>query len=52
VEEVFDELDAPPLRVTNLDVPQPYAKNLEALVLPDAARVVDAVRRMRPAGGS
>lgn len=51
VEEVFDELDAPPLRVTNLDVPQPYAKNLEALVLPDAARVVEAVRRVLPRAG-
>jgi pyruvate dehydrogenase E1 component beta subunit len=49
VEEVFDELDAPPLRVTNLDVPHPYAKNLEALVLPDAGRVVAAVRRVMPA---
>ena len=48
VEEVFDELDAPPLRVTNLDVPHPYAKNLEALVLPDAGRVVAAVRRVMP----
>jgi pyruvate/2-oxoglutarate/acetoin dehydrogenase E1 component len=38
--------------VTNLDVPQPYAKNLEALVLPDAARVVAAVRAIVPAGGS
>ena len=51
VEEIFDELDAPPQRVTNLDVPHPYAKNLEALVLPDAARVVEAVRRVLPPAG-
>jgi pyruvate dehydrogenase E1 component beta subunit len=48
VEDLFDELDAPPLRVTNLDVPHPYAKNLEALVLPDAARVIEAVRKVLP----
>jgi pyruvate dehydrogenase E1 component beta subunit len=42
--EAFDDLDAPPERVTNLDVPMPYATNLEQLVLPSAARVVAAVR--------
>jgi pyruvate dehydrogenase E1 component beta subunit len=42
--EAFDELDAPPERVTNLDVPMPYARNLEELVLPSAARVVGSVR--------
>src|SRR5262249_27309424 len=31
--EAFDDLDAPPTRVTNLDVPMPYARNLENLVL-------------------
>jgi pyruvate dehydrogenase E1 component beta subunit len=51
VEEIFDELDHPPVRVTNLDVPQPYAKNLEALVLPDAARVVEAARAVVPRKG-
>jgi pyruvate dehydrogenase E1 component beta subunit len=44
VREAFDSLDAPPDRVTNLDVPMPYATNLEQLVLPSAARVVEAVR--------
>jgi pyruvate dehydrogenase E1 component beta subunit len=46
VEEAFDELDAPPGRVTNLDVPMPYATTLESLVLPHAERVVAAVRRL------
>jgi pyruvate dehydrogenase E1 component beta subunit len=41
----FDDLDAPIERVTRLDVPMPYAPNLEALVTPDAARVVAAVKR-------
>jgi pyruvate dehydrogenase E1 component beta subunit len=44
--EAFDHLDAPPERVTNLDVPMPYAKNLERLVLPDAERVIETVRRL------
>src|SRR5262245_33362525 len=44
--EAFDDLDAPPARVTNLDVPMPYARNLENLVLPSAERVADAVRRL------
>jgi pyruvate dehydrogenase E1 component beta subunit len=48
MEEAFDDLDAPPVRVTNLDVPHPYAKNLEALVLPNAARIADAVRGVVP----
>jgi pyruvate/2-oxoglutarate/acetoin dehydrogenase E1 component len=39
----FDDLDAPVLRVTGRDVPMPYAKPLENVVLPSAARVVEAV---------
>jgi pyruvate dehydrogenase E1 component subunit beta len=46
VHEAFDELDAPPERVTSLDVPMPYAANLEQLVLPSAARVAEAARRL------
>jgi pyruvate dehydrogenase E1 component beta subunit len=42
--EAFDALDAPPERVTNLDVPMPYARNIEELVLPSPARVIAAVR--------
>ena len=42
----FDDLDAPPERVTNLDVPNPYARNLEELVLPSAERVAAAARRL------
>ena len=44
-EALFDVLDAPVLRVTNRDVPQPYATNLEKLVIPDAPRVIEAVRK-------
>jgi pyruvate/2-oxoglutarate/acetoin dehydrogenase E1 component len=42
----FDYLDAPILRVTGLDVPMPYAKNLQHLVLPDKNRVKDAVNKV------
>jgi pyruvate dehydrogenase E1 component beta subunit len=42
----FDDLDAPVLRVTGRDVPMPYAKPLENVVLPTAARVAEAVRRV------
>jgi pyruvate dehydrogenase E1 component beta subunit len=41
----FDDMDAPIERVAALDIPMPYALNLEALVLPDVQRVVDAVKR-------
>ncbi len=40
----FDSLDAPVLRVTNRDINQPYATNLEKLVLPSTDRIIDAVR--------
>jgi pyruvate dehydrogenase E1 component beta subunit len=45
-EEAFDELDAPVLRVTQADVPMPYAKNLEVLAKPSAQRVIDACNRV------
>jgi len=40
----FDYLDAPPARVTQEDVPLPYAANLEALSLPNADKIVAAVK--------
>lgn len=45
-EEAFDDLDAPVLRVTQADVPMPYAKNLEQLAKPNIQRVLDACRRV------
>jgi pyruvate dehydrogenase E1 component beta subunit len=44
--EAFDDLDAPPERVTNVDVPMPYATTLESLVVPHAERVIAVVRRL------
>ena len=46
METAFDHLDAPPVRVTGLDVPMPYAANLEKLALPRLDQVVDAARRV------
>ncbi len=45
-EEAFDDLDAPVLRVTQADVPMPYAKNLEQLAKPNAERVIAACKRV------
>ena len=42
--DAFDFLDAPILRVTQKDVPMPYAANLEKLALPSAEEVVEAVK--------
>jgi pyruvate dehydrogenase E1 component beta subunit len=44
--DAFDYLDAPILRVAGLDVPMPYATNLEELVLPTVDRVIEAVRKV------
>jgi pyruvate dehydrogenase E1 component beta subunit len=45
-EEAFDDLDAPVLRVTQADVPMPYAKNLEQAAKPNADQVVEACRKV------
>lgn len=45
-EQGFDLLDAPVLRVTNIDVPMPYAKALEDEILPNPRRIIEAVRRV------
>jgi pyruvate dehydrogenase E1 component beta subunit len=46
MEEGFDHLDAPVMRVCNEDVPLPYAANLEKLALIDAPRIAAAVRKV------
>jgi len=46
IEHCFDWLDAPPVRVHGLDVPLPYAANLEKLALPQPSWVVDAVAKI------
>ncbi|WP_295526833.1 pyruvate dehydrogenase complex E1 component subunit beta [Novosphingobium sp. Chol11] len=46
MEEGFDDLDAPVLRVCNEDVPLPYAANLERAALINAARIIAAVKKV------
>jgi pyruvate dehydrogenase E1 component beta subunit len=46
MEEGFDDLDAPVLRVTDVDVPLPYAANLEKMALIKAEDVVAAARKV------
>lgn len=43
-EAAFDDLDAPIMRVTSLDIPMPYAHNLEEAILPSPERVSAAVK--------
>src|SRR6184192_623636 len=45
-EQAFDFLDAPVKRVSGVDVPMPYAKNLEQLAIPDFEKVIQAVREV------
>ncbi|MFC7537822.1 pyruvate dehydrogenase complex E1 component subunit beta [Sphingomonas sp. GCM10030256] len=44
MEEGFDDLDAPVMRVTDVDVPLPYAANLEKMALIKAEDVVKAAK--------
>ena len=44
MENAFDYLDAPVLRVTGKDVPMPYAANLEKLALPTVGDVIAAAK--------
>jgi pyruvate dehydrogenase E1 component beta subunit len=46
MEHGFDDLDAPVLRVTNEDVPMPYAANLEKEAVVNVARVVETVKKV------
>jgi len=46
MEEAFDWLDAPVARVAGVDVPMPYAANLEQLALPHAATIVEAAKQV------
>ncbi len=45
-EELFDELDAPVVRVAAPDTPFPYAPTLEAAYLPNSEMVVAAARKL------
>jgi len=44
MENAFDWLDAPVARITGVDVPMPYAANLEKLALPQVEHIVEAAK--------
>ena len=46
MEECFDHLDAPVMRVTYPDTHCPFASGLEQFNLPDANKITDALRRL------
>jgi pyruvate dehydrogenase E1 component beta subunit len=43
---IFDELDAPIEVVSSLEVPMPYSRKLEEVILPSESRCIEAVRRV------
>jgi pyruvate/2-oxoglutarate/acetoin dehydrogenase E1 component len=45
-EELFDHLDAPIQRVAARDVPMPFSPPMEEFVIPSAADIITAVRRI------
>jgi pyruvate dehydrogenase E1 component beta subunit len=44
--EIFDALDAPIMRVSQEDVPMPYNERLEKAVLPNAEKIIAAVKKI------
>ena len=45
-QNIFDELDAPVLRVAQEDVPMPYNERLEQAILPNAEKLIAAVHKV------
>ncbi|MBX3292275.1 MAG: pyruvate dehydrogenase complex E1 component subunit beta [Acidobacteria bacterium] len=46
MDTVFDHLDAPVKRISTVEAPMPYAKNLEAAALPSVEKIVEAVKEV------
>jgi pyruvate dehydrogenase E1 component beta subunit len=46
IDRGFDLLDAPPVRVGGLNVPMPYNKGLEAMVIPSEEKIKKAVYKV------
>ncbi len=46
MEQCFDHLDAPVIRVYGADVPMPYAANLEKLALPQVEHIIEAAQKV------
>ena len=45
-QNVFDYMDAPIQRVSAMDVPLPYAKQIETMALPDPQKIIQAVKEV------
>lgn len=45
-EKLFDYMDAPVRRVSAMDVPLPFARDIELMALPNAQKVIDAVKEI------
>jgi pyruvate dehydrogenase E1 component beta subunit len=45
-DNLFDYMDAPVKRVSSMDVPLPYARDIELMALPNAQKVIDAVKEI------
>lgn len=46
MDSAFDYLDAPVKRISCAETPMPYAKNLEALALPDVDKIIAGVKEV------
>ncbi len=46
IDKGYDALKAPPLRVGGLNVPMPYNRGLESLVIPDEKKINEAIKRV------
>ena len=46
MEHAFDYLDAPIKRISTVEAPMPYAKNLEELALPNVAKIIAGVKEV------
>ena len=46
MDNAFDYLDAPIKRISTVEAPMPYAKNLEDAALPSVAKIVAAVKEV------
>jgi pyruvate dehydrogenase E1 component beta subunit len=46
VEEAFDTLDAPILRVASPDMPIPFSPTLEQAYMPNAQKIIEAAKRL------
>lgn len=46
MENAFDHLDAPIRKISTVEAPMPYARNLEIAALPDVAKILTAIKEV------